>query len=213
MKVVEPVSSALLITACVYSAGVSQNNAFLRSFKLSPEFSQPAIDKILYDGGLILYELLWSGVLRVASYIATHPISLLISLIILFFAIRKIFGTWPLAIKRIVTAVSNLSSIGFIGLLVALSFFSYEKGQVDGAKIAAIYLSKCYEVRISSDDKTSTGCAFRKDKDSIWYYKIDDTFKVYSETLTETSKIEYLPPRLVMPDGRIENQIFRPIMK
>ncbi|WP_147479700.1 hypothetical protein [Pseudomonas amygdali] len=57
MKIVEPISSALLITGCVYSAGISQNSAFMREFGVNPEFSQPSIDKILYDGGLITFEI------------------------------------------------------------------------------------------------------------------------------------------------------------
>lgn len=214
MKVVEPVSSALLLTACVYSAGTSQNNAFLRAFRLSPEFSQPSLDKIFYDGGIILYEILFGFILSIWSIIIDHPIYTLIISFIIIITIKKITTSrYSPAIKKVVSIVTSWGSIGFIALLMGLSFIAYEKGQKDGSKIAEIYLKKCYEVRITSDEKTSTGCAFRKDKDSIWYYTTNKKFQVFSETLTETKKIEYLSPRPVINDEEAVNQLYRSIMK
>ncbi len=45
MKIIEPLSSALLVTGCVYASGIAQNSAFMRVFGVNPIFSQPAIDK------------------------------------------------------------------------------------------------------------------------------------------------------------------------
>ena len=214
MKVVEPVSSALLITACVYAAGVSQNNAFLRSFRLSPEFSQPALDKIFYDGGIILYEILYRMLYKAALYVTIHAASTLAIIILISLILRKISTTrFSVNLTTFFRTLVSWSSFFFIGALMFLSFAAYEKGQTDGAKIAQIYLSKCYEIKVTSGEKTSTGCAFRKDKDSIWYYTTNGEFKVFSETLAETSKIEYLEPKPSISQKQMLDDLYRPLIK
>lgn len=214
MKVVEPVSSALLITACVYSAGISQNNSFLRTFNLSPEFSQPALDKIFYDGGIILYEILYRALYNITFFLTVHAASTLATIIVIAFLLRRVSQTrFSTTITNTITTLASWSSIFFVAALMYLSFAAYEKGQIDGAKIANIYLTKCYEVRVTSGETTSTGCAFRKDKDSIWYYTTNGQFKVFSETLSETSKIEYLEPRPALSSKKMLDDLYRPLMK
>jgi hypothetical protein len=216
MKVVEPVSSALLITACVYAAGTSQNNAFLRSFRLSPEFSQPTLDKVFYDGGMIIYEILYRMLYNAALYLTVHVASTLAIIILLALLLKKLSSSrFSANLTSALKTIAGWSSLIFIGALVYLSFAAYEKGQADGARIAQIFLSKCFEIKVTSGEKTSTGCAFRKDKDSIWYYTTDGDgeIKVFSETLTETSKIEYLKPRAIINQNKLLDELYKPLMK
>lgn len=194
MKFVEPISSAVLITACVYSAGISQNNSFLRTFNLHPEFSQPALDKLLYDGGIIFVILFWVFNEHF-RFFGAHPYSS--SLAILFVIFMCVKGTdkaISLKFLRFCRVLGEWSGLFLVAALFYMTFAAYDKGQEDGVRIARILLDNCYEVKITSGSNVSVGCAFRKDKDSIWYYVSKDKFKVFSETLTEASKIEYTKP-------------------
>jgi hypothetical protein len=195
MKFVEPISSAVLVTACVYSAGISQNNAFLRTFNLHPEFSQPALDKLLYDGGIIFCDIIFSYLARLAGFFGAHPYSSILGVLLIIFVCRKmISASTYLKLSQFMKVLGEWSGVLLVIILFYMTFAAYDKGQEDGVRIAKILLDNCYEVKVTSDDKTSTGCAFRKDKDSIWYYTSKGEFKVYSETLSETSKIEYTKP-------------------
>ena len=195
MRFVEPISSAVLVTACVYSAGISQNNAFLRAFNLHPEFSQPALDKILYDGGIIFCDIIFSYLVHVSEFFFAHPYSSLIGFLIVVFVCRNMISrNVYTALAKLMNIVGEWSGALLVVALFFMTFAAYDKGQEDGVKIAKILLGSCYEVKVTSDNKTSTGCAFRKDKDSIWYYTSNGEFKVFSETLSETSKVEYTKP-------------------
>lgn len=203
MKVTEPVSLALLLTASAYSSGISQNNAFLREFNLSPEFTQQPVEKTLYDGGIILYELIFTYAQNLASFLSNHPTSLLATLLIVALALHIVSKNIA---GRIVTALTDtVGACGSIIAILALAFLSiksFDKGQIDGKKVAAVFINNCYEIKIVSEKQTSTGCAFRKDKDSIWYYSNSD-FKIFSEPLTEKLKIEYLKAVPRKSDGKI----------
>lgn len=195
MRFVEPISSAVLVTACVYSAGISQNNAFLRTFNLHPEFSQPALDKLLYDGGIIFCDIIFSYLMSILEFVVAHPYSSFLGLLVIIFACGKMMSrSTSLKLAKISKLVGEWSGALLVAILFYMTFAAYDKGQEDGVKIAKILLDNCYEVKVTSDSKTSTGCAFRKDKDSIWYYTSKGEFKVFSETLSETSKIEYKKP-------------------
>lgn len=195
MRFVEPISSAVLVTACVYSAGISQNNAFLRTFNLHPEFSQPALDKLLYDGGIIFCDIIFSYLMRILEFFVAHPYSSFLGLLVIIFVCGKMISrSTSLKLAKISKLVGEWSGALLVAILFYMTFAAYDKGQEDGVKIAKILLDNCYEVKVTSDSKTSTGCAFRKDKDSIWYYTSKGEFKVFSETLSETSKIEYTKP-------------------
>ncbi|QXH73823.1 hypothetical protein KSS92_04755 [Pseudomonas atacamensis] len=195
MRFVEPISSAVLVTACVYSAGISQNNAFLRTFNLHPEFSQPALDKLLYDGGIIFCDILFSYLVRILDFFVAHPYSFSLGVLVVIFVWGKMLSkSISHKLANTMRLVGEWSGVLLVVVLFYMTFAAYDKGQEDGVKIAKILLDNCYEVKVTSDGKTSTGCAFRKDKDSIWYYTSRGEFKVFSETLTETSKIEYAKP-------------------
>lgn len=199
MKIVEPISSALLITGCVYSAGISQNSAFMREFGINPEFSQPPIDKILYDGGLITFEIFYDHL---------KFISLLLFIIISLLAV-----TWGAAKfispgSAIVNAPSHLSKIknalqytpvGLLLLLyiIYLCFSSYQKSQEVGIKLSETFMERCHWVILKDKKNTTKACAFRKDKDSIWYYNIKDgNLNINSTLLTELGQVTYLEPQI-----------------
>lgn len=196
MKVTEPVSLALLLTASAYSSGISQNNAFLREFNLSAEFSQPPVEKTLYDGGIILYELIYSYAHSAATFIAGHPTSILATLIVIAILLHV---TAKNSIGKFVTfftdTLSTCGSLLIVFALVFLSIESFERGQTDGKRLADIFMRNCYEIKITSEKQTSSGCAFRKDKDSIWYYTNKD-FQIFSEPLSDKLKIEYVKPTI-----------------
>ncbi|MNJ29675.1 hypothetical protein D3C77_242490 [compost metagenome] len=195
MKFVEPISSAVLVTACVYSAGISQNNAFLRAFNLHSEFSQPALDRILYDGGIIFCDIIFGYFKSTYGFLANYPYSIALGLITLAIFYRKnIPASLTKKLSDSLNFVVQWSGALLVLFLFYMTFAAYDKGQEDGLRIAKILLNNCYEIKVTSGDKTSTGCAFRKDKDSIWYYTSTDKFKVFSETLSETSKVEYSKP-------------------
>jgi hypothetical protein len=198
MKIIEPISSALLLTGCVYSAGISQNNAFMRSFGVNPEFSQPAIDKIFYDGGLITFEIFYTHIL--------YATASLLTLVILtsFFTCYIAFTKGLQGIKKTRTAVSNfLTTInpmipaGIITLLyiVFLCFASYQKGQITGVKLSEKFLERCYWIIVKDKKDSIKACAFRKDRDSIWYYQLNDgDVKINSKLLTDVGQVTYLQP-------------------
>ncbi|MGN8346887.1 hypothetical protein ACLEJQ_25120 [Pseudomonas sp. SMV71] len=200
MKVIEPISSALLLTGCVYSAGISQNNAFMRSFGVNPEFSQPAIDKIFYDGGLITFEIFYNHIIYAAIILLALTITT--STFILYMALTKGLQS----IKRIhpsflniCTTITPLIPIGTITLLyiIFLCFASYQKGQITGVKLSQKFLEQCYWVEVKDKKDSTKACAFRKDRDSIWYYQLNDgDIKINSKLLTEVGQVTYLQPEL-----------------
>lgn len=197
MKIIEPISSALLITGCIYAAGISQNNAFMREFGINPEFSQPPIDKILYDGGLVTFEIFYTHS-KLLCVIATVAVLLLLF-------------TWLVAKKRFpnsrLAALANytrffektynrfpfgLALLFYIGLLC---FSSFHKSQTIGIKLAETFIDRCHWVEIEQQGQQSKACAFRKDKDSIWFYTIDTgDLKIGSKLLSELSEITYFEP-------------------
>jgi hypothetical protein len=199
MKVIEPVSSALLLTGCVYSAGISQNNAFMRSFGVSPEFSQPAIDKIFYDGGLITFEVFYNHIILAAFAFLT--LSTLATTLILYIIFAKGIQTLKNQKKFLLYSLTTITPaipIGLITLLyiIFLCFASYQKGQVIGVKLSEKFLERCYWVVVKDKKDSVQACAFRKDRDSIWYYQINDgDIKINSKLLTEVGQVTYLQPQ------------------
>ncbi len=198
MKIVEPISSALLITGCIYAAGISQNNAFMREFGINPEFSQPSIDKILYDGGLITFEIFYAHLKFVSTALA----------IVIFLS----FVAWlSFRFLRPGSAVVNISgrlhyffntlSKAPVGLLLLLyitymCFSSYQKSQEVGVKLSETFMERCHWVVLQDKKNTTKACAFRKDKDSIWYYTIKDgDININSKLLTDLSQVTYLEPK------------------
>lgn len=197
MKVVEPISSALLITGCIYAAGTSQNSAFMRGFGISPEFSQPSVDKILYDGGLITFELFYNH-LKLALML-----SLVLALVVgvVWLVLRFIRSGCYLAgfYRRLarVFYICTQAPIGFFLLLYItfLCFSSYEKSQDIGVKLAETFMERCHRVVMKDKQGDIPACAFRKDKDSIWYYVIvNGDADVKSRLLTDLVQVTYLEP-------------------
>lgn len=199
MKIIEPISSALLLTGCVYSAGISQNNAFMRSFGVSPEFSQPAIDKIFYDGGLITFEIFYKHLTWITFGLLTT-----FAFLAIFISYAALTRKWHLitVIKNKTTTcystIAPSTPVGLITLLyiIFLCFSSYQKGQNIGVKLSDTFLDRCYTVIIKDKKDTISACAFRKDRDSIWYYQFNDgEIKINSRILTEIGQITYLEPK------------------
>jgi len=200
MKLIEPLSSALLVTGCVYSAGVAQNSAFMRYFGVNPAFSQPAIDKIFYDGGLITFELFVRHVI-IACLILFVSAIFVVGGVVVWSRLKR------LPVRQGISAVKSFAKIAYgylVGLsgfasllyLIALTFFSYEKAQVDGEKIAEAFVDTCHVVVIQKGADQIKGCAFNKDRDSIWYYTVvGDAPKTSSKLLSELDQITYLDPQ------------------
>lgn len=203
MKIVEPISSALLITGCVYSAGTSQNSAFMREFGINPEFSQPPVDKILYDGGLIVFEVFYGHLICVAL------LALLVLLLLAFsWGVARYVGCAPrrVAVLDYICKVRSALAyvpVGFLLLLymVYLCFASYEKSQGVGIKLSEMFIEQCHWVVLNSKEGTTKACAFRKDKDSIWYYNIKTGgLDVSSKLLTEIGQVTYLEPQKIIAE-------------
>lgn len=198
MKIVEPISSALLITGCVYVAGISQNSAFMREFGVNPEFSQPSVDKILYDGGLITFEIFY-GHLKLSAVILLFVSAMLVAAWLayrLFFNITLFSGV--VGRMRNVTAVLSYVPLGFLLLIyiMYLCFSSYQRSQEVGVKLSETFMESCHWVVLKDKDETTKACAFRKDKDSIWYYKVNGgRVDVNSKLLTELGQVTYLEPQ------------------
>lgn len=195
MKIIEPLSSALLLTGCVYSAGISQNSAFMHYFGISPAFSQPAIDKIFYDGGLITFEIF---VWHIAAIFA---VMFSVAAVTVIWSFVKNVSVRQAVLSTLATIARSFDlSKGFAGVfsliyLIALTLLSYEKGQSDGEKIAETFLDTCHAVVIDKGARQIKGCAFNKDRDSIWYYTIEgETPKASSKLLSELDQVTYLAP-------------------
>ncbi|MGW7772144.1 hypothetical protein ACTWM0_04280 [Pseudomonas machongensis] len=199
MKVVEPLSSALLITACVYVAGISQYSELMRFFGVNPAFSQPAIDKIFYDGGLITFEVfmghLWFFVVCV----------LIAAIIVVCIVFLRSYGDKTIrvyyfsvvcqSLRRISEFLDGCSGLVVFIYLIFLTFASYEKAKIDGEKVGQSFISVCHAVELRKDGKTLKGCAFSKDRDAIWFYSIDDgDLKAKSKPLSELDQITYFDP-------------------
>jgi len=198
MKVIEPVSSALLLTGCVYAAGVSQNNSFMRSFGVNPEFSQPSIDKIFYDGGLITFEIFYSHLVYAFWFICSF-FGVLVAALLIFVMINgfKYFVGLYNQAKPGLSFCCSLIPTGALILIyiIFLSFTSFQKGQTDGIKLSQTFIERCHWIEFTQDAKPERACAFRKDKDSIWYYKINsDGIKINSKLLSSAKEITYLEP-------------------
>ncbi|EPZ6121130.1 hypothetical protein ACXHIE_004046 [Pseudomonas aeruginosa] len=199
MKVIEPLSSALLVTACVYSAGMAQNSSFMGAFGVNPAFSQPAIDKIFYDGGLITFELLLKHLVVFSLIVIT--MALICPLSILALKIKN-KTTFKLSAPPIIDLYSNLisslvkmSGILTIAYLILLTFLAYDKGRADGLGVAKSFMSTCQQVIIKKGSKDFRGCAFNKDRDSLWYIPMDDSeMQPSSKPLSEIDRIIYLDP-------------------
>lgn len=199
MKLIEPISSALLVTGCIYAAGVAQNASFMHVFGVNPAFSQPAIDKIFYDGGIITFELfikhsiIASLILLAVALIALTAISL-----------RKLIKRTTFSVAATPTlnfgraffdAMYKMSHLLVLAYLIFLTFSSFEKAQLDGEKISKAFIETCHVVVIKKDDEEIRGCAFNKDRDSIWYINAEgDTPKANSKSLSEIDYIRYLDP-------------------
>ncbi|ABJ09981.1 TPA: hypothetical protein VDV84_001451 [Pseudomonas aeruginosa] len=199
MKIIEPLSSALLVTGCVYASGIAQNSAFMRVFGVNPIFSQPAIDKIFYDGGIITFEI-FSTHLIVA---AIGLISLLSFIIFISVAISikkhtnvsSEFLEIAEKIECLVVPFGKISGLCILTYLIVLTLLSYNKAKVDGEEIALSFVHTCHKVVIEKGKERVDGCAFNKDRDSIWYYTLDGGEpKANAKPLSEIDRIIYLDP-------------------
>lgn len=208
MKIVEPISSALLITGCIYAAGISQNNAFMREFGINPEFSQPSIDKILYDGGLITFEIFYAHLKFVAVALA---------ILVLFFCVAWLGvrlirpGSAVLNVSGRARSFFSILAQAPVGLLLLLyitymCFSSYQKSQEVGVKLSETFMERCHWVVLQDKKNTTKACAFRKDKDSIWYYTIKDGgININSKLLTDLLQVTYLEPKANL-EGSVKEQ-------
>ncbi|MBF8703870.1 hypothetical protein [Pseudomonas putida] len=199
MKLIEPLSSALLVTGCVYVAGISQYSALMHCFGVNPAFSQPSIDKIFYDGGLITFELFVKHFLLFSLFVFGVFVGL--SLNVLWrakgnVALRRLY--WSSAIQKgrvIYSFLSSASGTILFVYLIFLTFSSYNKGVSDGGRVADMFLSICHAVELKKDGKSIKGCAFSKDRDSIWFYTIEgDEPRANSKLLSELDQIIYFDP-------------------
>lgn len=197
MKIVDPISSALLLTGCIYAAGTSQNNSFMREFGINPEFSQPSIEKTLYDGGLITFEIAYNH-----ATIIFFIFAVLLSVIIAAITIKKFTSHLNFLFPSSATvnkfySITSKTPLGLclLAYIMYLSFTSFQKGQDDGVKLALTFIERCHWIEIKEKNEMTKACAFRKDKDSIWYYQIEATGpKKNSKLLSSTSGITYLEP-------------------
>nr|WP_288454408.1 hypothetical protein [uncultured Pseudomonas sp.] len=207
MKALEPLSSAFLLTGCIYASGVSQSNSFMRTFGINPELSQPSLEKILYDGGIITFEIVMKHVELAAYTVVTAAI---IALCILLFSIRsrvKASATRTEAeenieflLHKISATCKRLLSFPLSGLLLAyivlLTFCAHEKAIKDGKTLSISYMKTCYWVEIITKDEKDKACAFRKDENAMWYFRITETGSApESKPLSEIKQINYLPPQ------------------
>lgn len=197
MKILEPASSALLITGCVYSAGISQNNAFMRAFGVNPEFSQPPLDKILFDGGLVTFEIFYKHLEYFLIFIATCAViwSITLAITTLYSSLSfteqlEIFGKKTKSLIEIIpTGIILLTYITY------LCFATYASSQKIGERLSEDFIDRCHGILIKEDQGEVKACAFRKDKDSIWYYTFSGgEIKVGSRLLTELQQVTYLDP-------------------
>ena len=195
MKIIEPVSSALLITGCVYAAGFSQNSAFMHYFGVNRAFSQPAIDKIFYDGGMITFELFVIHLFSVFLLFVAVFIGLLFAALIMRKPLFTLFGEVYDKLSPVLSAFGKLAGFASLLYLIMLTYLSFYKGQADGEKMAKVFLDTCHLVAIKQDGLEAKGCAFNKDRDSIWYYTLDGGVpEANSKLLSELDQIKYLPP-------------------
>lgn len=199
MKIIEPLSSALLVTGCVYAAGIAQNSALMNFFGINPAFSQPAIDKILYDGGLVTFELFSRHLIFLfALTLIAIPIYLAILAVV---AKLKRFAfsagiNWTAdKINLALIPLSKLSGLIILIYLIVLTLLSYNKAKEDGVRIGQSFIDTCHGVIIEKGKDKTEGCAFNKDRDSIWYYTIkDEASKTSAKPLSEVDQIIYLDP-------------------
>lgn len=199
MKIIEPISSALLVTGCVYVAGISQSSALMYYFGVNPAFSQPSIDKIFFDGGLITFELFVRHLLLFLLFIFGLLIGVVIGVlcrakgngVLRCDYFRSIYRYWNVLYPKL----SNFSGPVILIYLIFLTFSSYSKGVIDGERVGQTFVSVCHAVELSKGDSSIKGCAFSKDRDLIWFYTIEDGEpRANSKLLSELDKIVYFEP-------------------
>jgi hypothetical protein len=203
MKIIEPISSSVFITACAYAAGISHNNAFMRKFGIDPEFSQPGIEKALYDGGVITFEVFYEHLTSALNYITSWlglsvlAIALLGIVTTLFFNRNKI----PQLQKKlddISTLLGAYTPIGLIGIgyIMFLTFSSFNKGAEKGEELAIKFIKTCQWVEMNKDKEVRKACAFKKDDNAIWYFELETAgSKAEAKQLSELDSITYLTPQ------------------
>jgi hypothetical protein len=172
MRIIEPVSSALLLTSCIYVAGISQNNAFLKEFGMNPELSQPEVPKALYDGGIITLEVFWRNVETISDYLwLLLPIIVIGALLFLYRELDPIkrFNACLVYAKNKYVKY-NPTSYFLLSYIIYLTFTSYGAGKADGIELAKLQKSSCRYSEIVGQDYRVKACVFRKDRDLIWYY-------------------------------------------
>lgn len=195
MKIIEPVSSALLITGCVYAAGFSQNSAFMHYFGVNRAFSQPAIDKIFYDGGMITFELFVTHLFVVLMLFIALVVGLFVVAVLKKKPFLNFVGEAYDRASPLFFAFGKLAGFASLLYLIMLTYFSFYKGQVDGEKVAKVFVDTCHQVVIKQGGAEVKGCAFNKDRDSIWYYTVDGGIpEASSKLLSELDQIKYLDP-------------------
>ena len=202
MKFIEPISSSVLLTACAYAAGISHNNAFMRTFGVDPEFSQPSIEKALYDGGVITFEELYNhcaAVLEIAKSntsiaIISATIAILTGLLIYF---RRRLPQIADKLKAASLILGSYTPIGLAGLtyIMFLTFSSFNRAEEKGENLALKFIKNCQWIEMHKEGETEKACAFKKDNDSIWYFTLETAgSKANAKNLSELDSITYLKP-------------------
>lgn len=89
----------------------------------------------------------------------------------------------------------KISGLCILTYLIVLTLLSYNKAKVDGEEIALSFVHTCHKVVIEKGKERVDGCAFNKDRDSIWYYTLDGGEpKANAKPLSEIDRIIYLDP-------------------
>ncbi|BCA30918.1 hypothetical protein [Metapseudomonas otitidis] len=196
MKVIEPISSSVFITACAYAAGISHNNAFMRKFGIDPEFSQPSVEKALYDGGIVTFETFYDHILAVANFAKSGITITILALLALGAAIlAAAFRNKLPQAKKLISLTINHIPTGLIGIayFMFLTFSAFNKGAEKGEALAIKFIKTCNWVEMVKDKEKHRACAFKKDNDAIWYFDIETAdSKAEAKQLSELDSITYL---------------------
>lgn len=203
MKIIEPISSSVFITACAYAAGVSHNNAFMREFGVDPEFSQPSIEKALYDGGIITFEVFYGHLTAILSF-ATSVTGLIIlatATLGITAVLLRHRGRLPQLKQKALelsTLLGAFTPIGLIGIsyIIFLTFSAFNKGAENGQELAMKFIKTCQWVEMSKGKDKHKACAFKKDDNAIWYFELETAgSKAEAKQLSELDSISYLKPQ------------------
>ncbi|GIZ13644.1 hypothetical protein [Pseudomonas sp. NCCP-436] len=203
MKIIEPISSSVFITACAYAAGVSHNNAFMRKFGVDPEFSQPSIEKALYDGGVITFEVFYGHLMAMLNFAASGiGLSILavaaLGVIALLLWNRRRIPQLKEKLLEFSTLLGAFTPIGLIGIsyIIFLTFSAFNKGTEKGEELALKFIKTCQWIEMNKGKEKHKACAFKKDDNAIWYFELETAgSKTEAKQLSELDSISYLTPQ------------------